>query len=74
MNLPAVQVLLVSAACLSAVTAEAHHGFGRFDRSREIDVEGVLTRLDFVNPHSYVYFNVEQADGSILEMGCEMRA
>lgn len=56
------------------VIAEAHHGFGRFDRSREIEVEGTLTRLDFVNPHSYVYFDVVQDDGSILEMGCEMRA
>ncbi len=61
-------------ACLAAAVAEAHHGFGRFDRSAEIEVEGILTRLDFVNPHSYVYFNVTEPDGSILEMGCEMRA
>lgn len=69
------QAAVVSVAIFAySVAAQAHHGFGRFDRSREIDVEGILTRLDFVNPHSYVYFNVEQADGSILEMGCEMRA
>ena len=67
-------ILTVAAAITLLSAAQAHHGFGRFDRSAEITVEGTLTRLDFVNPHSYVYFNVEQADGRILEMGCEMRA
>jgi hypothetical protein len=65
---------LLTATSVCCATALAHHGFGRFDRSREIELEGTLTGLDFVNPHSYVRFNVVQDDGSILEMGCEMRA
>ena len=59
---------------VTATPALAHHGFGRFDRNAEIEVEGILTGLDFVNPHSYVYFDVMQPDGSVLSMGCEMRA
>jgi hypothetical protein len=75
MKLGPTRASVFSAAILVlTLQAQAHHGFGRFDRSGEIDVEGILTRLNFVNPHSYVYFNVEQADGSIVEMGCEMRA
>jgi hypothetical protein len=66
--------IVVAAGCVPAMAVQAHHGFGRFDRSAEITVEGTLTRLDFVNPHSYVYFDVEQPDGSTFEMGCEMRA
>ena len=42
----------------------AHHGFGRFDPSKTIEVQGTLTGLDFVNPHSYVYFDAMQPDGS----------
>jgi hypothetical protein len=59
---------------LLAAPAAAHHGFGRFDPSREIELEGVLTGLDFVNPHSYVYFDTVGHDGNVIEMRCEMRA
>jgi len=52
----------------------AHHGFGRFDMNGEISLSGTLTSLEFVNPHSYVYFDVTLEDGSVREMGCEMRA
>lgn len=61
-------------AALSVSPVMAHHGFGRFDLNGEIELAGTLTHLEFVNPHSYVYFNVMLPDGSIREMGCEMRA
>ncbi len=59
---------------LTPAVAHAHHGFGRFDMNGEIELTGILTDIEFVNPHSYVYFDVELADGSIRRMGCEMRA
>ncbi|MGD8811087.1 MAG: DUF6152 family protein, partial [Gammaproteobacteria bacterium] len=59
---------------LPALPGHAHHGFGRFDPSREIEVHGTLTGLDFVNPHSYVYFDAVGPDGETIEMQCEMRA
>ena len=62
------------AALVFAGSASAHHGFGRFDRSREIQVEGTVTGIDFVNPHAYVYFDAVGPDGEVLEMRCEMRA
>jgi hypothetical protein len=62
------------AAIALALPAAAHHGFGRFDPTREIEVEGTLTGLDFVNPHSYVHFDTIGADGETLAMRCEMRA
>ena len=52
----------------------AHHGIGRFDPTRELDVEGTLTGLDFVNPHSYVHFDAIDANGAVIAMQCEMRA
>jgi hypothetical protein len=52
----------------------AHHGFGRFNPGEDIEVEGTLTGLDFVNPHSYVYFDTVGEDGETLKMRCEMRA
>jgi hypothetical protein len=54
--------------------AYAHHGAGRYDVSKKVALEGRLTRLDFVNPHSYVYFDVVGADGKVIAMKCEMRS
>jgi hypothetical protein len=54
--------------------ASAHHGAGRYDTSKKVELEGRLTRLDFVNPHSYVYFDVVGADGKVVAMKCEMRS
>ena len=69
------RMILASLVSLLASTqANAHHGFGRFDMNGNIELAGTLTDLEFVNPHSYVYFDVELPDGSIREMGCEMRA
>ena len=52
----------------------AHHGFGRFDPTRDVTIEGTLTGIDFVNPHAYLYFDAKTADGKIQPMRCEMRA
>ena len=34
--------------------ADAHHGAGRYDPRQNVEFEGRLTRIDFVNPHSYM--------------------
>ena len=59
---------------LLAGTATAHHGFGNFDRSREVALEGTITSIDFVNPHAYVYFEAANSDGTKVAKRCEMRA
>jgi hypothetical protein len=64
----------IGAAVLTAGAASAHHGFGNFDRSREVSVEGTITSIDFVNPHAYVYFEATNADGTTTARRCEMRA
>jgi hypothetical protein len=63
----------VAALCVST-TALAHHGFGQFDRSKEVTFTGVITGIDFVNPHSYLHFDAVGADGKAIAMRCEMRA
>jgi hypothetical protein len=54
--------------------AGAHHGAGRYDPSKRVELDGKLTRLDFVNPHSYVYVDVIGPDGKVVAMKCEMRS
>lgn len=65
---------IVAAACCVVTTAQAHHGFGQFDRSLQVDIDGVITGIDFVNPHAYLRLDVAGADGETIAMRCEMRA
>ncbi len=60
---------------LLAGASHAHHGSNsQFDQSQSLEVSGVITKLRFVNPHSYVYFDVTTEDGRIENWRCEMRA
>jgi hypothetical protein len=54
--------------------ALAHHGFGLFEMETWVEYSGTLTKLDLVNPHSYLYFETVDANGDPLSMRCEMRA
>jgi hypothetical protein len=65
---------LVALATLVAAPALAHHGFGLFQMDRFVDYSGTLTKLELVNPHSYLYFDAVGAEGKTVAMRCEMRA
>jgi hypothetical protein len=53
--------------------AYAHHGAGLYEMRKNVELEGTLTRVDFVNPHTYVYFDVVGNDGKVIAMKCETR-
>ncbi len=69
-----IKMSMVGAGVLAAAAASAHHGFGNFAMDEDIEVTGVITRLDFVNPHSWVHFDVTNADGTRTEHRCELRS
>src|SRR5215831_9995145 len=52
----------------------AHHGGGTFDLTRSVTYEGVLTKVELVNPHSWLYFDVAEPDGKVSHHRCEMRS
>ena len=56
-------------------TAVAHHGSsGQFDETKTIKISGVITKMEYVNPHSYVYMSVKNDSGGTDAWRCEMRA
>ena len=57
-----------------ATRVSAHHGGGTFDRDSSVDLKGVITGADFVNPHSWVYFDVTDENGNVKPYRCEMRS
>ena len=64
---------ITAAFMILPLTAGAHHGVsGQFDTSQTIEVAGQITRISMVNPHSYVYFDVVDAAGDVVNMRCEL--
>jgi hypothetical protein len=68
------KVLSAVVAAAGAGTALAHHGIANFDLNKDVAITGTVTRLAFVNPHSWLYVNVVGPDGKATEWQCEMRA
>src|SRR5499427_9722205 len=58
----------------STVPARAHHGGGTFDLTKSVTYEGILTKVELVNPHSWLYFDVKEPDGKVSHHRCEMRS
>ena len=58
-----------------AAHAFAHHGFGTFDLSKTVTFpNATLTRVELINPHSWLYFEVIDEDGETSQHRCEMRS
>ncbi len=66
-------VLLVAATVVAA-PAVAHHGGGTFDSRRAVTLSGRLTRIDFINPHSWIYFDMTGPGGKVSSHRCETRS
>jgi len=59
-------VVLVAGVLLAANSALAHHAFAaEFDVNQPIMLTGVLTRMDWKNPHGWMYVDVKTANGGM---------
>lgn len=43
--------------------AQAHHSFAMFDRTRFLNVKGIVRRIEWANPHTYLYVESRAGDG-----------
>lgn len=63
-TLPVLSALTLAALTVTANPASAHHAFSMFDRSDERVLSGTVARWAFNNPHSWLYMNVANEDGT----------
>ena len=57
--------LVVSAA---AVPVMAHHSFAaEFDAKKPVKLRGTVTKMEWINPHSWIHMDVKNPDGTVTK-------
>ena len=65
-------IVYVSLMCLAGM-AEAHHSFAaQYDADRPATLKGVVTKVEWMNPHTRFYIDVEDDQGKVVNWNLEL--
>ena len=69
-----VVIVLIAFVSLAAPPASAHHSFAaEFDASKRVTLTGVVTKVEWTNPHVWFFVNVkDESTGKVVNWGAEM--
>jgi hypothetical protein len=64
--------LVCAAAAMACVPAWAHHSFAaEYDSQKAVTHKGTVTRIDWMNPHVYIYIDEKSENGKVVNWGFE---
>lgn len=66
-------VCLAFLGCIGSAAAWAHHAFAaEFDAQKRIKVTGTVTKFEWTNPHGWLYVDVKDENGKVVNWSFEM--
>ena len=68
-----ISILVVVFLAGAVASVSAHHSFGaQYDSDKPVLLQGIVTRVDWTNPHARFYIDVEDATGEITNWNMEL--
>ena len=66
--------IFLAVCCLLVLTVslDAHHSTAMYDGEHPITVSGVVKKFDWTNPHAFIYLDVKNEKGTVVEWEVEM--
>jgi hypothetical protein len=59
-------ILLITLIAATAVSGWAHHAFNaEFDGSKPVKLKGVVTKMEWINPHAWIHIDVKDDSGKV---------
>ncbi len=67
--------VLAAVGLLASVPLNAHHAVGgEYDENKPATVTGTVTKIDWVNPHARIHFEVKDPSGTVTSWSVELAA
>ena len=72
---PTVFAVAVAGWLMSTAPVQAHHAFAaEFDANKPLVMRGVVTKMEWINPHAWIHIDVKDADGKVTSWMIEAGA
>jgi hypothetical protein len=65
-------LLIALSLLLGATALWAHHGLAAFDTTHTVRMEGTVTKVEWINPHAFIYANLTDDKGHKANWRCEL--
>ena len=57
---------------LAVLPLRAHHAFtSEFDASKPVKLRGTVTKVELINPHSWIHIDVKEPNGTVISWAIE---